>query len=222
MALNKKAFFSIAIVFISTLTVAQDSIPKTYHIQSIPVEIMFGNNRMAYQMIVHKKLSENSRFGFFNISSFAVDYQNDKSKNEYTTLVLVNYELVKGFGIASGAAVNSNWGFRPYAGVQYIFSNQNILAIVEPGFYLTESHNFKTLAIIEFKRQLKNNWSLYSRLQGLYSQNLQTNHHDRSYIYPRLGLKYKNFGFGLGSNIDWYGPFKELKQNYGLFLLTTL
>ena len=221
MALTKKLFITIAIAFISALAVAQDSIPHHFT-PPIAVEMLFGNDRLAFQMIVHKKLQENSRFGFFSISSFAVDYRNDRTKNEYTTLVLLNYEIVKGFGISSGAAVNSNWGFRPYAGFQYIFANKTVLVIAEPGFYLTESHNFKTLAIIEFKPKIKKNWSLYCRLQGLYSQNLQTNHHERSYVYARLGVKYNNFGFGLGSNIDWHGSDKELKQNYGLFLCTAL
>jgi len=50
------------------------------------------------------------------------------------------------------------------------------------------------------------------------SQNTESDHHDRSYIYGRIGLSYKKVGFGLGTNLDWYGPNKLRKDNYGIFV----
>jgi hypothetical protein len=33
----------------------------------IPVEIMFGNRAIMYQMVVAKKLTDNGKLGFFNL-----------------------------------------------------------------------------------------------------------------------------------------------------------
>jgi len=169
-------------------------------------------------MVLNKSFSQKSKFGFLSVSTFAVDYKNDKAENDYMTPAFLSYKLGGGFGLTSGVAVNSNWGFRPFTGLQYVFANRKILALIVPGFYLKESHNFETLALIEFKPKFNNEWALYSRLQVLVSQNMEYDNHDRSYVYGRLGVSYKSVGFGLGTNLDWYGPAKISKENYGIFV----
>ena len=170
------------------------------------------------QISFNRKFTENSRFGLLATSYIAADYGNDKSENESMNVMLINFDILKGFGIVSGAALNSHWGFRPYSGFKYLYGNQKFLVMVIPGFYLTESHNFETSGFIEYHPHLKNDWSIYSRLEGLYNIDMDTKKHERSYIYGRLGLKYKIFGFGIAGNCDWYGPFKDNKENIGVFL----
>jgi len=206
------------ICFHSVLVSAQESLPDITPSPPIPAEFMIGSDRLTYQIVVNKSFSSKSKFGFLSVSTFAVDYKNDKSENDYMTPAFLNYRLIGGFGLTSGVAVNSNWGFRPFNGLQYVFANRKILALIVSGFYLTESHNFETLALIEFKPKFNNEWALYSRLQVLVSQNMEYDNHDRSYVYGRLGVSYKSVGFGLGTNLDWYGPAKISKENYGIFV----
>jgi len=206
----------IGAIFLTSLAIAQEENLKT--LPPTPVEVFFGNNRFVSQISLNKKFAENSRFGFLATSYIAADYGNDKSENESMNEALINFEILKGFGLVSGAALNSQWGFRPYSGLQYLYANQQLFVMMIPGFYLTESHNFETVGIIEYRPHLKNDWSLYSRLEGLYNADMVTKKHDRSFIYGRLGLNYKTIGFGFAVNYDWYGPFKAEKDNVGVFI----
>lgn len=211
-----------AMVIFSNITVAQDSIRTKPTSPPIPVEVMLGNNGLGFQMIVNKYFSAKTKFGFFSVSSFTASYKNEKEKNGFFMSALANYEIIKGFKIVAGIATNSIKGFRPTAGLQYIFANQKFLVVVMPSFQLTETHNFEPFALFEYKPKLKNDWSIYSRLQGLYSHNLSTNKHDRSYFNGRFGISYKELGFGFATNLDWYGPMKVFEQNYGVFVRTSL
>ena len=220
--LRKSILLISVMIIVSNIAVAQDSIQPKRISPSIPIELMAGNNRLVFQLIINKYFSPKTKFGFFSVSALAADYKNERTNNDFLNIALLNYEIVKGFKVAAGIAANSTWGFRPMAGLQYIFANPKFLVVIMPSFYLTETHNFEPLVILEYKPKLKNNWSLYSRLQGLYSHNLSTNKHDRSYGNARLGVSYKKFGFGFATNLDWYGPMKIFKQNYGIFLRTSL
>ena len=208
----------IGAILVTSLAIAQEEQTTPHASAPIPVEVFFGNERLVTEFVMSKKFSDNSRFGLLAKSYFAVDYENDKTKNESVNGLLVNYELLKGLGIAAGGVLNSQWGFRPYAAGQYTYITQNFAAMVLSGFFLTESHNFETSGFIEYRPKIKNNWSVYSYVEGLYNLDIDTDKHDRSYIWGRLGLSYKTFGFGVATNYDWYGPFKANKTNTGIFL----
>lgn len=214
----KAIAFFIGTLLITANAIAQDQDAKPNHSAPIPVDVFFGNNRFVSQFIISKKLADNSRFGFLASSFIAADYKNDKTQNESMNVALINFEILKGFGVVGGAALNSQWGFRPFSGLQYVYANKQFMAMVLPGFYLTESHNFETVGFVEYRPQIKNDWSLFTRLEGQYNLDMDTKKHDRSHIYGRLGVSYKTFSFGLASNYDWYGPFKDKKENFGLFL----
>jgi hypothetical protein len=216
--MNKIATLLIVTAFITSLAIAQDENTKLHSSPPMPVEVLFGNNRFVSQFSINKKFAENSRFGFLATSYIAADYGNDPTENESMNVALIKYDILKGFGLVGGAALNSHWGFRPYSGFQYIYANQQFMAMMMPGFYLTESHNFESVGFVEYRPHLKNAWSLFSHLEGLYNVDMNTKKHDRSFIYGRLGLSYKTFGFGFAANCDWYGPFKESKVNTGIFL----
>jgi len=215
---TKRLSLLIGAILIASMAIAQDENTTPQASAPIPVEVFFGNERMVTEIAMSKKFSDNTRFGLLSKSYFAVDYNNDKTQNESVNGLLINYELLKGLCIAAGGVLNSQWGFRPYAAGQYTYINHNFAAMILSGFFLTESHNFETSGFIEYHPHLKKNWSLYSRLEGLYNLDMDTKKHDRSYIWGRLGLNYKTFSFGLAVNYDWYGPFKANKDNTGVFI----
>jgi hypothetical protein len=86
---------------------------------------------------------------------------------------------------------------------------------------LSKNSNAEGFVMAEYKPEINENWKIYSRVQGLYAQNLNSGEHARSYLMLRLGLSYKDIRFGLGANWDAYGPEKQSKQNYGVFLAAT-
>ena len=210
--------FFITVLFFSTTVTSQDSAKVSRPSAPIPVDLFFGNHRFVADVLVNKKFSESNKFGFLASTYFAADYKNDLRENESMNVLLLTYDIYKGLGAVGGAALNSRWGFRPFAGGQYVYGNTSFMAMLSSGFYLTQSHNSESRSIIQYKYPLKGNWALYSRLQGLFNLDMDTKNHERSSVYGRLGLNYKAYGFGFATNLDWYGPKKILKENYGVFV----
>ena len=210
--------FCISALFFSLAVSAQDSSTSSVRSTPIPVELFFGNHRFVAEATVNKKFAESKKFGFLASTYFAADYENDLRENESMNVLLFTYDIYKGLGAVGGAALNSKWGFRPFAGGQYVYANKAFMALLSSGFYLTESNNSESRGIIQYRHLLQGNWSLYTRLQGLFNLDMDTNKHERSSVYGRLGVNYKAYGFGFATNVDWYGPKKFLRENYGLYV----
>ena len=188
----------------------------------IPVEVFAGKNALAFQMIVNKRLSPNSRFGFFNVTHFVGDYKSTGHRNQYLSQLYLTTQFWKGFSLNTGVVMHFMTGFRPTAGVQYTFASKNFLAVMFPRFDLSQTYNFETLALAEYKPKFKNNWGLYARVQALYNQDSKFGLHDRSYLWLRAGPSYKNYKFGVGFNVDYYGPLKTNENNFVLFAIADL
>ena len=184
----------------------------------IPVEFMAGNNRFALQTQINKHFSPVSRFGFLSITSTAASYSNDIKDFDFINTSQVSFLIGKGFGISSGISMNAQSGFNPTAGIQYVYASKEILVVIAPGILLTNDHNLQGVSVVEYKPKFKNNWGLYSRLQGFYSHNPDKSYHQRSYVVTRLGATFRLVDFGIGANWDWYGQSKLHKENYGIFL----
>lgn len=184
----------------------------------IPVEVFFGHDRMGFQMVVKKQFTPESRFGFFSVATFAASYDNDFSDHELTIPAQLNYTLGKGFGIMMGMTLSSKAGLSPVTGLQHSFANRKILAVSTASIGLNKDHNLQLFGLYEFKPPINEQWSVYTKLQLLYILGLESGTHERSYLNLRAGFKYNAFAFGLGSNLDQYGPMKVYRDNYGVFL----
>jgi hypothetical protein len=184
----------------------------------VPVEILLGDKRLAFQAVITKRFSPESGFGFFSIATYMASYRNDLNQNELAIPVQFNYTFWKGLGVMAGATMNGRAGFHPIVGPQYIHAGKKVLAVVVPSFFLTSGYNFEFFSLLEYKPMLSEKWGVYSRVQSLYSQNMQRDIHERSYFYLRLGFRRQAAAFGLGGNWDYYGPDKTMKENYGVFL----
>ena len=215
-------------LFVSSATFAQDQIDSLSNgkpprmIPPIPVEVFAGNRALVFQMILNKHFSPKSRFGFFNVTNLVGDYETANQKNQYLSQSLITTDIWKGFSVNAGVTMNYVAGFRPTAGLQYVFANREFLAVVLPRFDLTQTHNFETFGLVEYKPRFKNHWGLYTRIQGIYNYNTKLEFHDRSYAWLRAGASYKNYQFGLGANFDAYGPMKINENSIGVFVRTEL
>jgi hypothetical protein len=188
----------------------------------IPVEVFAGSKGLNFQMIVSKHFSPASRFGFFNVTNFVGDYDNNQRRNQYLAQSFLTVDVWKGISVNAGVSMNYFSGFRPSAGLQYVFANRKYLAVVLPRFDLTQTRNFETFALFEYKPMFTEKWGLYTRIQGLYNRNMKQEFHDRSYVYLRVGASYKNFQFGVGGNFDFYGPNRINENSFGGFVRAEL
>ncbi|MCL6259981.1 hypothetical protein M3O96_12835 [Aquiflexum sp. TKW24L] len=193
---------------------AQEFLPKV----PTPVEFMVGNNRMFFQMVVKKKFSPESKFGFLSVSSLSASYDNNKEDLDLAMPVLINYNIYKGFGLVGGTSINNAVGFAPLLGAQHSFANKEWVAVTVASAFLHSKRNVELFGIYEYKPSLSPKTSLYTRVQFLYIHSTRDNLHARSFLQLRAGLKMNALNFGLGANLDQYGPEKRFKPNYGVFV----
>lgn len=224
----KKNIFSILlltlVIFSSNKMYAQPNEKNTHQSAPIPFEVFLSGDGWTSQLIIDKKFAPGSKFGLFGLAYLKNNYDNTDFLKESINLAFLKYDVVKNVSILSGVEFNSNWGFRPYAGAQYAYHNRVFTGVVNSGFQLTETKNFESLAIAEYRPAIKGFWSLYTHVQGLYSQNTVIGEHDRSFLYNRLGVSYKTFSFGAALNYDWYGfgPMKIKTNQFGIFISALL
>lgn len=211
-----KAIFFIGILFFGIVYFgqAQEFVPKV----PTPVELMAGNNRLFFQMVVKKKFTPQSKFGFLSVATFSSSYDNQMDDLDLVMPVLINYNFYKGFGLVAGTTVNNVVGLSPVVGVQHSVANREWVAVTIASLFVNSSKNAELFGIYEYKPAVSPKTNLYTRLQFMYVHGTLQNHHARSFLQLRTGLKINDLIFGLGANLDQYGPSKTFKPNYGLFV----
>lgn len=213
---DSKSFFLSIFFFIGMLSFSLAQAPQAK--VPTPVEFMAGNNRLFFQMVVKKKFTPESKFGFLSVSTFAASYGNEMDDLDMVVPVLLNYNIYKNFSLVGGSTINNKVGFSPLVGAQHSFTNKEWVSVTIASFFLNSSKNVELFGIYEYKPQISPKSSLYTRLQFLYIHSIQQNHHARSFLQLRSGLKMNALSFGLGANLDQYGPEKTFKPNYGIFV----
>ena len=184
----------------------------------IPVEAFFGHEAIYSQLVVKRSFTPSSKFAFFNLSTYTADYDNDMDENTMITINQISYNFGKGFGIMAGADMNSVVGFSPIIGPQHNFASKKILAVTVLSYFLNGDSDLKLFGLYEYKPPINEHWSLYTRVQFIYNQNLSEGTHNKSYLYLRAGVKTKAMIFGLAANLDQSGPKKVFNDNYGAFI----
>jgi len=96
--------------------------------------------------------------------------------------VAANYKFYKDLAANAGVAFNPAFGNRPFLGLRYVKVNDKWTVVVVPSFYFSKSQYYETLASVEFQPKINASLKLYSRLQALYSFDVNDGSHDRSYF----------------------------------------
>ncbi|SFG48036.1 hypothetical protein SAMN04487988_104135 [Algoriphagus hitonicola] len=185
----------------------------------IPIEIMPSSDQLYFQMVVKKQFAPTSQFNFFTVTTFTANYQNDMRKSSVLIPAQIQYEFgKKGFGVMAGGEMNSVIGFYPVFGPLHTYASKEFLAVTVATFYVNQEQDFKLFGLYEYKPVLSEKWTLYTRLQFIYNQSIREGDHNRSYLYLRAGLKKGPMIFGIGANLDQFGPDKQYRDSFGLFV----
>lgn len=198
-------------------TYSQEEVAPPVINPPINTELFFSNRGMAFQMIVDKKFKSIPKFGFFNVSYLLGEWDK-QAIHDYMTQSSLTYELVKGLKLTAGFHVTSVNGVRPIAGLLYTAANKNWLFVANSRVSLSKDVSVEGLVLAEYKPKISKNWCFYSRIQGLYEYSTAIKMHSRSYIVARAGLGFKEFYFGAGTNIDYYGPIRHNENSIGGFV----
>lgn len=206
------------LLFIFILFALPLSMRAQDHKPPLPVELLFGNEQLYFQMVVKKQFTPDSRMGFFSVATYSARYD-DLSDVDITLPMHLYYDFWKGFSVIGGAAINSVTGFSPYAGFEHNFVSRQVLAVTQVNYSLDSHNDFTLFGIYEYKPPINEKWSIFTHLQLLYNTSFKDGTHNRSYLYLRAGVTRGSFGFGLGANLDQYGPYKTYEDNFGLFVM---
>ena len=216
--MNKQLHSIHKLLFIFLIIGAQ--IPNGFtqkHQPPIPVEIMLGQEAIFSQVVLNRGFTPTSKFSFFNLSTYSASLRNE-DHNELAIINQVNYALGKGFEVMAGVNMNSEVGLAPLIGPKHVFATRQFLAVSIFSYFLNGDHDVSFFGIYEYKPPLTDKLSLYLRAQVLLEQSLGEEQHNRSFLYTRVGLKSGKLNFGAGANLDQFGPQREFRDNYGVFL----
>ncbi len=210
----KKIFF---LLLISLNGFAQE-IKITPTAPPTPVEVMFGDNRANLLIILNRPIDTKNKFSYFNVTVGSADYKNNPAETDMVINNALLYNLGKHLYASAGLQWNYKVGFVPSLGLQFFKASPDYLVVVFPTYNLMPNAGLETVALAEIKPKLTEKLRLYTRIQGLYVQNLDAGIHAKSAFSLRAGLSSGKYTFGLGTNVDYYGPAKLQKTNTGVFL----
>lgn len=183
----------------------------------VNMEMLVGDRGLSYQAIINKKFQSVPRLGVFSVMNFQTDWKSSEM-NDYMIQGNLTFNIIKGLDISSGFIWVPFQGIRPSAGIMYTYANREWLVVANPRVDLHKKTNGEILALVEYKPQLNEKLKLYTRAQALYTQNLPDDYHARSYVMLRAGVTFKDVTFGVGGNLDYYGPQKMRDHNIGGFV----
>lgn len=199
---------------------AQETEPQPIQNPPVSVEAMPGSRGISFQMTLDKKLRSVPQIGFFSVTDFNSDWGNDQL-SDLMIIGKATVDLYKGLKFGAGFQ-STPGGIRPSAALIYTYADPDWLIIAMPRADLSANANLEGLGIVEYKPALSDKWRLYTRLQGTYVHAAAADLHTRSYIRSRVGLTYKEFTFGVGANVEYYGPTRHKETNIGGFLQVAL
>lgn len=215
--MNKLLLISLFALSINAFSQDTKTPQSNIPIPPTPVELMLGNNRANFLMIMNRPIDSRKKFSFFNVTVGAADYKNNVAETD----MVINNALLYNVGGHFNASVGLQWNYKvglvPSLGIQYSKATPDYLIVIFPSYNLLPNAGFETVAITEIKPKLTPKTRLYTRFQGLYVQNIKIGVHAKSAFSIRTGLSVGKCSFGIGTNFDYYGLVKIEKRNFGVF-----
>ncbi len=182
--------------------------------QPIPVEVMAGTRYASSSIVLSRSFAPGSRLGFFHLGTTSLDYES--GKGEVTTQDLLYFEPVRGLRIAGGAFYGSVPGFKPTAGLQLVRAGKSWFVLLSPRANLERDPAYSIFSILQLKPPIGARINGFALLQAL--SVLNSDGHDFSYQWMRLGLDLEGRQFGLAINLEESRTGPAFKISAGVFV----
>lgn len=216
-SINKYSFIFIALFLIGQIGYSQTGDLNIHPNPPINTEILLGNRGANFQMIINKGLKTAPKFGIFAVTNLVAEW-NTNQVSDHMTQASLTFEITKGLKVGAGFHLTPITGIRPSGSLMYSFANKEWLLVVNSRVDLSQDINVEGLSLIEYKPKITEKIRFYSRIQSLYSYNTSIQKHSRSYVFARAGITLNEFSFGIGGNMDYYGPLQHNENNVGVFV----
>jgi hypothetical protein len=126
---------------------AQDT-PEVFNPKPISAEEFVGDKRQFFQILVNKAFTEKKKTGILSLSSYAADYNDKLTTNEFQNTTLVYHRLFGDVGINSGVAFTSSEGMENFVGLQYMHQGKTLSLIYLPSYYFLNAQKISNFALI--------------------------------------------------------------------------
>lgn len=187
----------------------------------VNVEFSIGNNGTNTEIFISKKLESIPRLGAFSATNLITNWGESRPL-DIMHEAAITFTVFSGLDVATGYNYTEANGVIASAYLMYTHFGEKHLFVMVPRLDLVRRPDYEVFSFVEFTPKLNDQWSWYSRLQGLYVMSSYQNIHQRSYLSARLGFSHREFSFGLAADWDYFGPEKEYFNNYGLFVSADL
>ena len=157
-----------------------------------------GNPLRQLQHRAQPVLFPGVAFRLLHLGTTNLDYGSGEA--EVTTQDLLFYEPVRGLRIAGGAFYSSAPGFKPTAGLQYVRAGKAWFVLLSPRTDLERNPTYSVFSILQLKPPLGAKAKGFALVQAL--SVLNSEGHDFSYQWMRLGLDLEGRQFGLAINFE--------------------
>lgn len=116
----------------------------------IPVEVMFGNEKINYLTILNLPFEKNKRLGYFGVASALIPYENTRASNEIVISNSLTYNFFQKLYATAGLQFHYAKGAVPSAGIQFFSADPTWLFLFSPILQLAPTINFEGVGIVEY------------------------------------------------------------------------
>jgi hypothetical protein len=194
-------------------------VTEIIYAQKSSVELFTKQSALSTQMMLNKRFSDSSKFGFFTIINFTMPYdKEDAISKKYSIEANVSYAISKHFIVLAGGFFSTkDYGASLGLVTVFVFKNGNFVLINRHSFLTIYASEF--LMMTEYKLKVTKKINFYSRLQTLTETDFMVVKRNAQML--RFGVGYKQFQFGLGATLNIFKNGIINKDSVGLFLRTT-
>lgn len=192
----------------------------------IPVEVFLGDKKASFDLMFFKffknKADQNSKFLFFSRERAVVNYQQTTTSNlplfGFTEAVSYNHRALKGFApVLVGQVLNG--GTFAKTGIQYARISKTITLFGWSVVSLKTNPDVDFFLLLRFTPKLNGHWRLFSQLELINALPTEKTGYFSFNQRVRLGLKRKEWQFGLGADFSSIGRGRYANtQNTGGFI----
>ncbi len=195
-------------------------------IAQLPVEVFAGDKKISFDLLFFKyfknQQESNTKLLFFNRNRLNIDYKQTTSANlpvfGFTEAISYNHPKLKGFAPVL-VVQTSNSGVFPKAGIQYFHRKNNFTFF---SWLVTETLQqpyIDFFILTRFEPKLTNKLNLFTQLELVNALPTNTVLNYNLFQRIRVGLKMKQWQFGIGADFNEYGNLNYIStNNIGTFL----
>lgn len=213
----KRSFSFILTLYLclSHAQIGKDSIQPP---PSILAEFDAGSRKILMSAIVAKKIDQQKKFNFLNITAVHSFYSpEDKRFDEVFTNTAITYNYAGPFAAGAGMKFVNTTGITPFLTLQFSKRTSRLFATVMLSYMVINIPLREAILLINYRFPLTREYQLFTQLLATTSW-LDFKLHRRSQQQFRIGLDHKSFQYGLATDFDQYGISPVTKTNLGLFI----